>query len=636
MRIAFLLFISLLTTPFLAMAQLTITDVQNLGLFAVRHQLEDGRLVFRVLERGNDVDLNGDGDTLDPILHVFRIGDTAPTNLGLAEVDLVNVANFQLQNGLLAFIVHEGFQGVDLNGDGEVAPVGQNADLVLHTADLTAPSIVPTNLGIDAKVFTLDAGVVAFTTREAAQDVDINGDGDKFDQLAHWTTIGIPGITNFLKHSTRDVTTTGGVIVIPIREQIGEDLNGDNDHFDTVLFVQEPGALAPRNLGIAGGQIKGFNGSFAFMDDRGAILHIYDGASRGVTNVGLRTLNTYVLNDSYVAFPVEERFPAAGDLNGDGDTRDDILHVYDRAAGMVRNTGLDHDIQEPLAISGNLVAVRVIEHRLGSVGGQDLNNDGDITSDRVLHLYDAATNTTQNLGLEASIELEFEGNLLAFSVSERNQGDIDLNGDGDALDAVLHVHDTITGISTNLGVSVFKLGKISGQRVAFKVQEDSEGVDLNGDGDMTLDRVAHVYDHQTGQVINLGYATADGLLPQVDGDWVAFTVRESRQGGMDFNGDGVANDDVMHIARIAPSAEVLLQKLIDDLQLVSLPQFWKNILTGVLNAAAVALANDNIPAVNFLLNTFIGATQVLDIFFMPPGEAAGLVDTAQEIQGLIN
>ena len=78
----------------------------------------------------------------------------------------------------------------------------------------------------------------------------------------------------------------------------------------------------------------------------------------------------------------------------------------------------------------------------------DLNGDGD-QRDAVLHVYDVATNTTINLGLDAQ-EIQLDGRILAFSVGEFWQGGADLNGDADALDDIVHVADLAVALPANL------------------------------------------------------------------------------------------------------------------------------------------------------------------------------------------
>ena len=124
------------------------------------------------------------------------------------------------------------------------------------------------------------------------------------------------------------------------------------------------------------------------------------------------------------------------DLNGDDDATDFVLHIYDASTGTITNVGLAVDAIE---LDGNFVAFLFFEEHQGNT---DRNGDGD-ASDAVLHIYDASTCTTTNLGLALrSRFFSLAGNLLAFRVSEKHQGNTDLNGDGDVgfQEDVLHVH----------------------------------------------------------------------------------------------------------------------------------------------------------------------------------------------------
>src|SRR5262249_34870442 len=151
-------------------------------------------------------------------------------------------------------------------------------------------------------------------------------------------------------------------------------------------------------------------------------------------------------------------------LNGDGDTDDSVVHVYDVATGTTTNLGLANTISfEGASIvtggSGNLVAFTVNEFDQGHT---DLNGDGEVGFDRfqadtVIHPYDAPPGTTTNLGLAITVGLTVtvagvSEDLVAFSVSESDHGGADLNGDGDTYDQVVHVYNAGTGTTTNLGL----------------------------------------------------------------------------------------------------------------------------------------------------------------------------------------
>ncbi|MBI4582740.1 MAG: hypothetical protein HY717_01720 [Planctomycetes bacterium] len=72
----------------------------------------------------------------------------------------------------------------------------------------------------------------------------------------------------------------------------------------------------------------------------------------------------------------------------------------------------------------------------------DFNGDGD-TDDWIIEVYDARDRETTRLrlSLEEYFSFLLRAGVLAFSVSEEAQGGQDLNGDGDAEDCVLHLAD---------------------------------------------------------------------------------------------------------------------------------------------------------------------------------------------------
>ncbi len=250
-----------------------------------------------------------------------------------------------------------------------------------------------------------------------------------------------------------------------------------------------------------------------------------------------------LVDGGLVAFLVSESRQNNTDLNGDGDTVDSVLHVFDAATGTTTNLGLAVSSFPPFDVDGDLVAFSVSESDQG-----DLNGDGD-TSDPVLHVFDAATGMTTNVELAFSTLGNFDGGRVAFAVSESGQGGTILNGDGDTNDNVLHVFDAATGTTTNLGLAA-SFGRIvvDGTLVAFLVSESGQGgTNLNSDGDSN-DAVVHVFDAAAGVTTNLGLAAAKVDL---DGGLLAFAVSESGQGdegGTDLNSDGDSGDLVVHVA----------------------------------------------------------------------------------------
>jgi len=212
----------------------------------------------------------------------------------------------------------------------------------------------------------------------------------------------------------------------------------------------------------------------------------------------------------------------------------------------------------------------------------DLNGDGD-AADSVLHVFDAKRRLTLNLGLAAATVCRtvlgppfiicapvapVAGRaIVAFLVGESAQAESDLNGDGDATDDVLHVYDATTGVVTNTRLAVAHgLGRdvssytypvepvVARDGIALLVGEvEQGGADLNNDGDAE-DDVLHVIEPKTGEIVNLELAAAtmigpfgsrNPIAPQLDGQRVTFVAGEAEQGG-DLNGDGDLDDQITY------------------------------------------------------------------------------------------
>jgi hypothetical protein len=263
-----------------------------------------------------------------------------------------------------------------------------------------------------------------------------------------------------------------------------------------------------------------------------------------VTNVGLVTQPSELAGDGDLWLVAAREFEAGGrDLDQDGDALDQVVFVVDLARGTSRNSSLalsKAGASLPLAVGGRIAAFAASE---GSGGGRDLNGDGDALDD-VLFVHDGASGTTRGLGLAlaAGAQPEVGDGLVAFAVGEAAQGDGDLNGDLDQDDDVLHVFDRATGETTNTRLPVSSRLFLGGGRVAHL---EPESADENGDGD-ALDLVLHVFDPATGEDLSSGLAS-DGLAPlEADGVWL-LAVPEVAQGGADLSGDGDALDAVLHV-----------------------------------------------------------------------------------------
>jgi hypothetical protein len=128
----------------------------------------------------------------------------------------------------------------------------------------------------------------------------------------------------------------------------------------------------------------------------------------------------------------------------------------------------------------------------------------------------------------------FGDTVLGFGVDEQSQG-VDLNGDGMLLYRVLHVLDLATGAMHNTGLVA---GAVNGG--VLNVNEAVNG-DQNGDGD-ELDQLTHLLAPPPAAGVTLDIGS---VATRVSRRWVALLSSESQE-ERDLNGDGDANDYVLH------------------------------------------------------------------------------------------
>ncbi len=257
--------------------------------------------------------------------------------------------------------------------------------------------------------------------------------------------------------------------------------------------------LRPESAGSATGcpvDPPSLNGDGDQLDD---VVHLWSGGT--VQNLG-RAATAVVMSSSHVAALVSEAGSGAI-LNGDGDTSDAVVQVWARPGGPWVNVG---QAAGRLAVAGALVPFLTSE---ASQGEGALNGDGD-TDDQVVQVYDAgasaivvgAATSPRAVAAEDLVVGGAPGSeLVAFRTSEAAEGATILNADGDIDDDVLHVYDAATGNVFNTGSAVtpcrleacdprvpYRVGR---DTVRFLTLEADQGADLNDDGD-TSDLVLQV------------------------------------------------------------------------------------------------------------------------------------------------
>ncbi|MCC6405671.1 MAG: hypothetical protein IT453_00795 [Planctomycetes bacterium] len=476
----------------------------NLGRAAVDVRLVGTHGLLRLSESAqNATSLNGDGDALDEVLATYDVASGELLVLGKA---LDAAAPVRFDGDYAWFFVDEAAHGPsDLNSDGD------KDDLVLHVGPFGSAQAL--NLGLAAVVTSLvvDGAHATFAVREGKQgNTDLNGDGDKSDDV--WFVFDASSATLHAVGLAIDGATlaiAGDYVVAGVNENDeGKlDLNGDGDVSD-------------------------------------AIAHVFDRAHGSVHSLG-QAVTSAVISGSTAVLRVSESNNAGLDLNGDGDTTDSVLVSSDLETGISASLGLA--VAAAPVLEGPWLVAVVAE---AAQGAGDLNGDGDTNAaDKVLHLVDLTDGSVVNsrLAISTSVSPLFvtDGQRFAVWVDESAQAKQDRNGDGDTVDLVIGVFDAGSATSVNLGT----IGKFSGgegARALVYVNEMAQGAgDLNGDGDV-FDDVLYALDAAAKSGVSLGVATEPSLAAAVAGDRIAFVVSEDAQ-GVDANQDGDQLDSVMVI-----------------------------------------------------------------------------------------
>lgn len=255
------------------------------------------------------------------------------------------------------------------------------------------------NSGIIAAAGIAVAGEwAAVLTPELAAGKDLNGDGDRDDAVAQLVNLATHQVINTRLASAAPLALTERLLAVAVDEadQGERDLDGNGRVGDVVLHVVE----------LAGGE---------------------------TINTRQQVGEPVAADGTLVAFPVEEE-SVNQDLNGDGDRDDAVAHLWDLTTRRAAN--LREDASGGLAVSAGRVAFLTDE---ASQRNHDLNGDGD-TEDMVLQVYDSSRRTIANLRQAVREVFRLTPDHLAFLVNEADQGNRDLNRNGTTDDDVLALH----------------------------------------------------------------------------------------------------------------------------------------------------------------------------------------------------
>jgi Tol biopolymer transport system component len=191
-------------------------------------------------------DLNGDSDTLDEVVHLAK-ADGSVENLGIA-------ASLVAMSGLCTGGSQAGLpceRDGDCQGGSctvaWIAVAGSGNQLQVHR--VSPPLTGWTMAGRSADSLQMSGNLAVFLTSELRENRSLNGDNDKLDQVLHIYNAATGQLTN-VGDSAREMVigsetpSCGQGPAIAFRTSEAEenrDLNGDGDKLDDVLQVYVPG-----------------------------------------------------------------------------------------------------------------------------------------------------------------------------------------------------------------------------------------------------------------------------------------------------------------------------------------------------------------------------------------------------------
>ena len=534
-----------------ATAPLQEATVENLGVSS-RYAWTAGRWAFFSVPEydQNQTDLNGDGDFIDSVLHLYDFETRTLTDTGIAG------GAVSLEEPFLTFVALEAEQGMqDLNGDGvldfavfahdlrthrnvlfqeswndspllgdRVARAGHELLIALKDPQPilvrwspAGQSLVPNG----TIPWLLDEDNVITEVSEVGAAADLNGDGDQTDSIMHLYDLETGVETNLGLAGSPPYSLEARDLVLVIEAKQSVDLDGDGQLNSVVWHAVDPDG-AVQNLGI------------------GLRLPIVPAVTNALSV-------SRSLDPSFLPILAEE---TARDLNGDGDLGDFVLHHWVPATNTLENQGIAAASifdTSPGAAGERWTFVEVLET------DGDLNGDGDqadsflgvSTGPGSLQVIPWALTGTPSSPLEDP-RVVIRDRTAALVVGELEHG-TDLNGDGDLDDERLFVFEADSGDVTALPWDVtFRDVQVIGNQV-FALRHEVPGSDWNGDGD-TNDRVLFGYDAAKGRTTNFGLAAADTFTRRLFAGETDLLVDvfEIDQGGTDLNGDGDAFDIVAH------------------------------------------------------------------------------------------
>jgi hypothetical protein len=476
-------------------------------------------------ERAEGRDRNGDGDALDQAAFAvdLELGKVINTGLGIGFTfsDGSGPPPLLVRDGpTLAFGVSEASTGgIDRNGDGDVD------DVVLAFCGRDVADV--TNLGLDITYVVTSEDLLAFDLGNVAACGRLRHECT--EPFVHDRRTGETW-SLAAKGTAWIEAVHGDFVALAMNEGVLGDLTGDGDTLDHAFALYD---VSTRTLQLtdlpleSGGEENrpvaplAHGGRWAILTPRLETI-VYDPATETSRTIG------DFLPESLPG--IEPLVLQVSEFDGSPDN----VWLYDPVTDVLQDTGLA-SFDNVRTFGGRLILSLDEANR-----SEDLDRNG-LLGGRVPVLYDVATRTVENLGIEGLVVSS--GPVLLIH-SRESVARRDWNVDGDMTDIVLFILDERMGrvLNTLLAVPFFA-GPLGDHHALVALDEDALSGDLNGDGDI-FDHVLHVIGVPDGVLWNLGLAVQS--VPLDGGEQVLFHVEEVDQ-GRDLNGDGDRNDAVIHM-----------------------------------------------------------------------------------------
>ena len=258
----------------------------------------------------------------------------------------------------------------DFNADGDLD------DSVLRILDVETALV--TTLG-PAEDVAVAGSSALFLMPESASGVDRNADGDTVDRFVHFSLDG---------RDAQDLNREALAISMSaelIAALVPSDLEGET--FVEVYDWKSSGPTWTR-LAPAASEFEIAGSVVAFLASADRQLYVFDHSKDSLTPLG-QAPEDFVVGERSVALRTSE-MSAGSDLNGDDDTLDDVLLVYDVVSAELFNTGQAVvpcrfeacDPRIPYRVSADAVTFLTLE----ADQGRDLNGDED-SNDIVVQVF---------------------------------------------------------------------------------------------------------------------------------------------------------------------------------------------------------------------------------------------------------